>query len=162
MPGAVLYGCSKNAVFICHASAIVCQVRQPVTQRRGARSGIKPPAPTWRKQAFQKTPLDSVSCYPTLNQVHIWPNSATGKTPFRPASALRISFRRHDIRSGTGMFGEPKSVVSHLPGKRPGDFRRCSLSPKVFHVSMSTAVSYPPGALTSSAKPEPARRSRVP
>jgi hypothetical protein len=39
----------------------------------------------------------------------------TRKTPFRAAIALDISFRRHDIRHGRPVFGEPKSLMARAP-----------------------------------------------
>ena len=64
----------------------------------------------------------------------IVPNRPTRKTPFRPASGLRISFRRHDIRSRPRPFGATKSTVGRVPRKKPDNFRQCSLSLKVLHV----------------------------
>src|SRR6266481_9521250 len=51
------------------------------------------------------------------------------KTPFRAAIVLHISFRRHDIRYGRPLFGEPKSLMAHVHRKTPGNFCRCSLPP---------------------------------
>src|ERR1700693_3496624 len=49
--------------------------------------------------------------------------------PFRAAIVLHISFRRHDIRYGMALFGEPKSLMAHVHRKTPGNFCRCSLPP---------------------------------
>jgi hypothetical protein len=47
--------------------------------------------------------------------------------PFRAAIVLHISFRRHDIRYGRPLFGEPKSLMAPVHRKTPGNFGRCSL-----------------------------------
>ncbi len=71
------------------------------------------------------SPLEGAPAQPVFRgQVHQWttarrpPKSSkivqdrpTRKTPFRLASALRISFRLRDIRSGPRFFGEPTNVV---------------------------------------------------
>src|SRR5580704_10258320 len=49
--------------------------------------------------------------------------------PFRVAIVLHISFRRHDIRYGRPLFGEPKGLMAHVHRKTPGNFCRCSLPP---------------------------------
>ena len=71
------------------------------------------------------SPLEGAPAQPVFRgQVHQWttarrpPKSSkivqdrpTRKTPLRLASALRISFRLRDIRSGPRFFGEPTNVV---------------------------------------------------
>jgi hypothetical protein len=43
------------------------------------------------------------------------------------AIVLHISFRRHDIRYGRPLFGEPKSLTAHVHRKTPDIFCQCSL-----------------------------------
>ena len=47
--------------------------------------GIESPAPTWRRQVFEKTPLRSPRCYPTLNQAHTWDIVRDALRPLRKA-----------------------------------------------------------------------------
>ena len=42
-------------------------------------------------------------------------NRPTRKMPLRPPTALRISFRLRDIRSGPRLFGDSKSVIGQVP-----------------------------------------------
>ena len=58
----------------------------------------------------------------TPKSSNIFQNIPTRKTPFRPASTLRKSFHRRDIRSGPRLFGESKSIVGHIPRKTPPEF----------------------------------------
>jgi len=68
------------------------------------------------------------------------PQTATRKTPFRAATALRMSFGRRDIRSEPRAFGESKRVAIVREPETPRHFGRCSLSPVGIHSGLITTL----------------------
>jgi len=106
------------------------------------------PVPTFprpvraHQPAYSPRPSTSVyRCSKNRETFHEFPFHATCKTPFRPATVLRISFHHHRIRSGPRVSGASTQIVGIFAPQSNSITRRCSLSPGVSFLAPRVAPS---------------------